>query len=52
MVLKLEHIGKWIRSTLKVMKCGAGEGWKDQLDRSFEKLGSFAKCQGKQEHTT
>jgi hypothetical protein len=30
MVLKLEQIGK-IRNAWKVMKCGAGEGWK----RSF-----------------
>ena len=21
------HFGKWIRNTLKVFKCGAGEGW-------------------------
>jgi hypothetical protein len=28
MVLKLEHFGKEIRNTRKVLKCGAGEGWK------------------------
>jgi hypothetical protein len=26
MVLKLEHFGKYSRHTLKVLKCGAGEG--------------------------
>jgi hypothetical protein len=28
MVLKLGHLGKKIRNTLKVLKCGAGEGWR------------------------
>jgi hypothetical protein len=28
MVLKLGHFGKWIRNIRKVLKCGAGEGWK------------------------
>jgi hypothetical protein len=28
MVLKLGHYGKEMRSTLKVLKCGAGEGWR------------------------
>jgi len=28
MVLKLGLIGKYVRSTWKVFKCGAGEGWK------------------------
>jgi len=27
MVLKLGHFEKQIRNTLKVLKCGAGEGW-------------------------
>jgi hypothetical protein len=27
MVLKLEHFVYWIRSALKVLKCGVGEGW-------------------------
>jgi hypothetical protein len=31
MVLKLGHFGKQIRNTWKVMKYGAGEGWR----RSF-----------------
>jgi hypothetical protein len=31
MVLKLGRFGQWIRAILKVLKCGAGEGWK----RSF-----------------
>jgi len=26
-VLKLGHFGKYIRNTLKIVKCGAGEGW-------------------------
>ena len=28
MVLKLGHFGQPIRNTWKVLKCGAGEGWK------------------------
>jgi hypothetical protein len=28
MVLKLEGFGQLIRNTWKVLKCGAGEGWK------------------------
>jgi hypothetical protein len=28
MVLKLGHFGKEIRNTLKVLKCGAGKGWR------------------------
>jgi len=28
MVLKLEHFGKQIRSTWKVLNCGTGEGWR------------------------
>jgi len=28
MVLKLGHFGQQIRNTWKVLKCGAGEGWK------------------------
>jgi hypothetical protein len=28
MVLKLGNCGKVIRNTSKVLKCGAGEGWK------------------------
>jgi hypothetical protein len=35
MVLRLGDIGKCIRNTRKVLKCGAGE---DQLGRSYEKL--------------
>jgi hypothetical protein len=31
MVLKLGHFGAYIRNTWKVLKCGAGEGWR----RSF-----------------
>jgi len=27
-VTKLEHFGRSIRNTWKVLKCGAGEGWK------------------------
>jgi hypothetical protein len=27
MVLKFEHFGEYIRSTWKVLKCGAAEGW-------------------------
>jgi hypothetical protein len=28
MVLKLGHCGKYIRNTWRVLKCGAGEGWR------------------------
>jgi hypothetical protein len=28
MVLKLARFGQWIRNTLKILKCGAGGGWK------------------------
>jgi hypothetical protein len=33
MLLKLEHFGKQIRNTrtLKVLKCGAGEGWRKSV---------------------
>ena len=37
MVLKLGRFGQQIRNTWKVLKCGAGEGGEDQLDRSCEK---------------
>jgi hypothetical protein len=33
-VLKCGHFGKEIRNTWKVLKCGAGEGWR----RSFEPI--------------
>jgi hypothetical protein len=32
MVLKLEHNGKQMRYTLKVLKRGAGEGWRRSVD--------------------
>jgi hypothetical protein len=28
MVLKLGSFGQWIRNTWRVLKCGAGEGWR------------------------
>jgi hypothetical protein len=28
MVLKLGLFGNWIRNTWKVLKCGAGAGWR------------------------
>jgi hypothetical protein len=28
MVLKLGHFGQYIRNICKVLKCGAGEGWR------------------------
>jgi hypothetical protein len=28
MVLTLGHFGKQCKNTLKVLKCGAGEGWR------------------------
>jgi len=36
MVLKPGYFGREIRSTCKVLKCGAGEGWRKLLDRSYE----------------
>jgi hypothetical protein len=38
MVLKLGHFRKETRSTLKVLKCGAGEDGEEYFDRSCEKL--------------
>ena len=35
MLLKLGHFGRDIRSTCKLLKCGAG-GWRKLLDRSYE----------------
>jgi len=37
MVMKLGRFGKWIRGACKVVKCGAGEGGEDHLDRLCEK---------------
>jgi hypothetical protein len=31
MVLKLGHFKKQIRNTQKVLKCGAGEGWRSSV---------------------
>jgi hypothetical protein len=28
MLLILGHFGKYIRNTLEILKCGAGEGWR------------------------
>jgi hypothetical protein len=36
-VLKLGNFGQHIRNTWEVLECGAGEGWRSQLDRSCEK---------------
>ena len=36
MVLKPGNFGRVIRSTCKVLKYGAGEGWRKLLDRSYE----------------
>ena len=27
-VLKIEHLQKWVQNILKVLKCGAGERWR------------------------
>jgi hypothetical protein len=27
-MLKIGHFGKWTKNTWKVLKCGAGEGWR------------------------
>jgi hypothetical protein len=35
--VKIEHYGKYTRNILESLKCGAGEGWKDELDRSCGK---------------
>jgi hypothetical protein len=52
MVLKLGNFGKYIRNAWKVLKCGAAEGWEDQLDRLCEKLGSITESQGGEEYHT
>ena len=31
MGLKIGHFGERIRNTWKVLKCGAGEGWRDRV---------------------
>jgi len=36
MVLKIGHSGQQIRNTWKVLKCGAGEGWR-RLRKAFRK---------------
>jgi hypothetical protein len=47
MVLKLGHFGKYIRSTLTVLKCGAGTGWR----RSVEPIvWDMEKCQAGDEY--
>jgi hypothetical protein len=33
MVLKLGHFVKYTRNTWKVLKCGAGEGWRRSVGR-------------------
>jgi len=41
MLLKLEHFGKQIRNTLKVFKCGAGEGWGRSVGPIVWKMKSY-----------
>jgi hypothetical protein len=36
-VLKSDHVVKWIRNTLEVLKHDTGVGWRRRLDRSCEK---------------
>ena len=38
MVLEFGQSGKRISSAVKLMKCGAGKGWRSELVRSREKL--------------
>ena len=37
---------------MESLKCGAGEGWKDQLDRSCEKWRSVTQSEGGKEYPT
>jgi hypothetical protein len=35
MMLKLGHFEKWIRNTWKIVKCGAGEGWRRSVEQTL-----------------
>jgi hypothetical protein len=41
MVLSVGHIRKEIRNTGKVLKCGAGEGWKRSVRMILCKMKTF-----------
>jgi len=41
MVLKIGLFGKYIRNTWKVLKCGAGEGWKRSVGPVLRKLKKY-----------
>jgi len=41
MLLKLEHFGKQIRNTLKVLKFGVGEGWRRSVGPIVWKMKSY-----------
>jgi hypothetical protein len=38
MALKLGHFSKQIRNTWKVLKCGAGEGWKKSVGLKISEM--------------
>jgi hypothetical protein len=49
-VQKIEHFGKLIRSTLKVLRCGAAEGWRSDR-RSCDKYRSVTRSKGGEEYS-
>ena len=52
MELKNEHFGKWITSTLKILKCGSAERWKSLVSKHDKKRKRVTYIQGGNEHPT
>jgi hypothetical protein len=50
-VLKLGYFGKYIKNTLKVLKCGAEEGWRRSVGLIVWTIKYYKKSKGK-EHPT
>jgi len=38
MLLKLEHFRQWMRNTCRVLKCGAGGGWRKSIGLITQKM--------------
>jgi hypothetical protein len=49
-VLKHGHFGKWIKSTLIILKCDAGEGWRRSVGLIVPKCITYS--QGAKKNTT
>jgi hypothetical protein len=52
MVIKLGYSTKQIRNTWKVLKCGAGEGWRRSAAPIREKCRGIIQGQGGEEYPT